>query len=299
MSKPNALESETRPAIPTEEAARLLCRSPKTLHRWACYGDGPIRPVRVHRRLMWPVEEIRRLLGGDGQQPKGASDGSAGASENTSLGEKKKKPSKATRHLRMVFRGTDHFTFRIIPFAFPEVEDDEDAEEVPGFEAVYTFRRLEGLQYRPSSSSFWRPFSHAQAICVTAIEDWDFPGKDLASVLVSHEAVRWVLCFRVSWGDIRRQCDSRANDYAPWFNTVCSEGNDVFYTFSSFVQPDALVQSVSYLDNLSFLSPQDKDKLVVIRARDWTWEERGDIAFIHSQDIIEQETISDSEVRVL
>ena len=286
MPKLNALESETRPAIPTEDAARLLCRSPQTLRQWACYGDGPIRPIRVHRRLLWPVEEIRRLLSGDGQQPEAVSSGFAGV-------------SKSTRHLRMVFRGTDFFTFHLPSHACPDVEGESDYEDVPGFEAVYTFRRLDGLQYRSLSSSFRKTFSHAQAICVTAIEDWDFPGDDLASVLVSHESVRWILCFRVGWGDIRRQCDSRANDYAPWTTSVSPEGNDVFYTFSSAIQSNTPVQAVSYLDNLSFLSPQDGDKLVVLRASEWTWEERGDIAFIHSWDIIEQETISDSEMRIL
>ena len=58
----NTLSNETRPAIPTNEAARLLCRRPQTLRKWACYGDGPIRPIRVHGKLLWPVSEIRRLL---------------------------------------------------------------------------------------------------------------------------------------------------------------------------------------------------------------------------------------------
>jgi hypothetical protein len=58
----HALDGETRPAIPTDEAARLLGRRPQTLRKWACYGDGPIRPIRVHRKLLWPVRELRRLL---------------------------------------------------------------------------------------------------------------------------------------------------------------------------------------------------------------------------------------------
>jgi len=68
MPKPDALENETRPAIPTKEAARLLCRCPQTLRKWACYGDGPIRPIRVYNKLLWPVAEIRKLLAVDGQQ---------------------------------------------------------------------------------------------------------------------------------------------------------------------------------------------------------------------------------------
>jgi hypothetical protein len=78
MPQPNALENETRPAVTTNEAARLLCRRPQTLRRWACYEDGPIRPIRVHTRLLWPVDEIRRLLEGkpDSQTP-GAANGKA------------------------------------------------------------------------------------------------------------------------------------------------------------------------------------------------------------------------------
>jgi hypothetical protein len=72
------LENETRPAIPTGEAARLLGRRPQTLRLWACLENGPLRPVRVHGRLMWPVAEIRRLLEGkpDSQTP-GAANGKA------------------------------------------------------------------------------------------------------------------------------------------------------------------------------------------------------------------------------
>ncbi len=56
------LENETRPAVPTKEAARLLGRQPQTLRVWSCHENGPIRPVKVYGRLLWSVEEIRRLL---------------------------------------------------------------------------------------------------------------------------------------------------------------------------------------------------------------------------------------------
>nr|WP_058868144.1 helix-turn-helix domain-containing protein [Chloracidobacterium thermophilum] len=61
------LENETRPAVPTGEAARLLGRKPQTLRVWACHESGPLRPVKVYGRLLWPVAEIRRLL--NGEQP--------------------------------------------------------------------------------------------------------------------------------------------------------------------------------------------------------------------------------------
>lgn len=59
------LEAETRTAITTEEAAYYLNRQPQTLRAWACFENGPIRPVRVGGRLAWPVAAIRRLLSGE------------------------------------------------------------------------------------------------------------------------------------------------------------------------------------------------------------------------------------------
>lgn len=57
------LERETRPAVGTGQAAYYLGRREQTLRAWACHETGPIRPVRVHGRLLWSVAEIRRLLG--------------------------------------------------------------------------------------------------------------------------------------------------------------------------------------------------------------------------------------------
>ena len=56
------LELVTRPTIPTEQAAYYLARRPQTLRGWACNEDGPLRPVRIHGRLAWPVAAIRKLL---------------------------------------------------------------------------------------------------------------------------------------------------------------------------------------------------------------------------------------------
>lgn len=57
------LHLETRTALPTPEAAAHLNRAQYTMRRWACYEEGPIRPVRVNGRLAWPVAEIKRVLG--------------------------------------------------------------------------------------------------------------------------------------------------------------------------------------------------------------------------------------------
>lgn len=58
-----ALASENRPAVDTAAAAYYLNRKPQTLRGWACLENGPLRPVRVHGRLAWPVADIRRALG--------------------------------------------------------------------------------------------------------------------------------------------------------------------------------------------------------------------------------------------
>jgi hypothetical protein len=58
-----ALETVTRPAVDTAAAAHYLNRRPQTLRGWACLENGPLRPIRVHGRLAWPVSELRRVLG--------------------------------------------------------------------------------------------------------------------------------------------------------------------------------------------------------------------------------------------
>jgi hypothetical protein len=56
------LAQETRSALPTDEAAHHLSRATQTLRLWACHENGPVRPIRLHGRLLWPVSELRRLL---------------------------------------------------------------------------------------------------------------------------------------------------------------------------------------------------------------------------------------------
>lgn len=57
------IESLTRSAVTTEEAAFYLCRRPQTLRAWSCLENGPIRPIRINNRLAWPVKEIKKVLG--------------------------------------------------------------------------------------------------------------------------------------------------------------------------------------------------------------------------------------------
>lgn len=58
------LEVETRSHVDTACASFHLTRQPQTLRAWACFENGPLRPIRISGRLAWPVAEIRRLLAG-------------------------------------------------------------------------------------------------------------------------------------------------------------------------------------------------------------------------------------------
>jgi len=58
------LESETRSHVDTACASFHVNRKPQTLRSWACFENGPLRPVRISGRLAWSVAEIRRLLAG-------------------------------------------------------------------------------------------------------------------------------------------------------------------------------------------------------------------------------------------
>lgn len=49
--------------LPTVEAAFHLSMKLQTLRCWACYGYGPLKPIRIAGRLAWPVDAIRRLVG--------------------------------------------------------------------------------------------------------------------------------------------------------------------------------------------------------------------------------------------
>jgi len=58
-----ALDCETRAAVDTACAAYHLNRKEQTLRGWACLENGPIRPLRMHGRLMWPTAKLRELCG--------------------------------------------------------------------------------------------------------------------------------------------------------------------------------------------------------------------------------------------
>jgi hypothetical protein len=53
-----------RDILRTDEAAAAINRKPQTLRKWACYEDGPIRPIRINGRLAWRVVDLLALLNG-------------------------------------------------------------------------------------------------------------------------------------------------------------------------------------------------------------------------------------------
>jgi hypothetical protein len=61
--QPTPLALETRSALPTPEAAYHLNRAQQTLRLWAMRNDGPVKCLRIHGRLAWPVAELRKVLG--------------------------------------------------------------------------------------------------------------------------------------------------------------------------------------------------------------------------------------------
>lgn len=56
------LREETRIALGTKEAARYLYVTEHCLYQWASEGRGPVKPMRMGRKLLWPVAEIKRAL---------------------------------------------------------------------------------------------------------------------------------------------------------------------------------------------------------------------------------------------
>ena len=58
------LESVTCSTVRTDAAAYYLNRQSQTLRKWACFENGPIRPIRINGRLAWRVSDLQTLLNG-------------------------------------------------------------------------------------------------------------------------------------------------------------------------------------------------------------------------------------------
>jgi hypothetical protein len=181
--------------------------------------------------------------------------------------------------LKVVFRGTYSFGFNL-----PEAEWN-GIVEMPEFEAVRTFNRLELMRDDDAPD-----FLYAQAVCVTGVEDHGFRDGDFDSVLVHSDAVRWVLCFPV------RKLKTR---YALQTRAVSLDGENVFYFFTGDTLNGTPIRAVPDLDRLRCLSPRPGAQLALVRAKNWRWDEKRDTVSIRPQDVLEMEIVLDSEVRVL
>lgn len=64
MQTIQSLVSAGRELVNTREAAQAILFKEQTLFKWACYGNGPIQPVRIGRSLRWKVSDLVKLAGG-------------------------------------------------------------------------------------------------------------------------------------------------------------------------------------------------------------------------------------------
>jgi hypothetical protein len=53
-----------RDFLKTAEYARTIGITGQSARRHACYETGPVRPIRVGGRLLWPVDQIASVLNG-------------------------------------------------------------------------------------------------------------------------------------------------------------------------------------------------------------------------------------------
>ena len=173
------------------------------------------------------------------------------------------------------FRGTQAFTFT------PYTEED-----VHAFEAYRTFWHLNELQDAGEPA-----FTYAQAVVVSRVARWVFQGASYASVIVHPDDIEWILCFPVV-----RTCGSEY--YSLQTEEIHPDGEDVFFFFSGSTPTGTPIRAVPYLDDLKFLSPRDGVKLVLVRAKDWEWDEGRNTVLIQPQDVAEIEIVLDSEVRL-
>jgi len=48
----------------TSQTANILKIKTQTLHKWACYENGALKPVRIGGALRWRLSDIAALIGG-------------------------------------------------------------------------------------------------------------------------------------------------------------------------------------------------------------------------------------------
>jgi hypothetical protein len=200
----------------------------------------------------------------------------------------------------MVFRG-DH----ILRTDLPKVERDRRI----GFNAVLSLVHLDRMQGYSVLD-----YSYAQAIAFLETEGYRIYDDDF--VFVYSDAVRWVLCFPVARRKTTEKYDLQTNTIDPCVvrdscgNPVflelitrrLSRGDRAFFCFSSAtnaLSDGKSVRAAESLGSLILLSPQPEDKLALVRAKEWEWDEKRQTALIQPQDVAEIELILDSEVHTL
>ena len=57
------LELVTRPVLTTKELCHYANIAEQTAWVWACKESGPVRPIRIGRRLGWPTTAVKKLCG--------------------------------------------------------------------------------------------------------------------------------------------------------------------------------------------------------------------------------------------
>jgi predicted DNA-binding transcriptional regulator AlpA len=57
------LEAVTKPNLTTKEFCHYTNLAEQTAWLYACKETGPIRPIRIGRKLNWPTSEVKKLCG--------------------------------------------------------------------------------------------------------------------------------------------------------------------------------------------------------------------------------------------
>ena len=81
-------------------------------------------------------------------------------------------------------------------------------------------------------------------------------------------------------------------------NTIQPDGDGVFFFFTGPMVIGTPAQVVPSLNGLSLVLPRPGDKLAMVRAKNWRWDEKQNTFFVPRRDILEIEIIHDSEVRI-
>lgn len=57
------IELVTKPNLTTREFCYYLNLKEQTAWAYACKESGPVRPIRIGRRLNWPTKAVKQLCG--------------------------------------------------------------------------------------------------------------------------------------------------------------------------------------------------------------------------------------------